>query len=218
MKTKTNKTKSPVGKSVNWFTGTAAAAAAVSSASGATVQITLSGNQITATTGNSLNADVTGDSIDDLLLTVPQAITHFYNKGAFVMVNGNQLGASSFIGSSNISGDAQFAGGGVGVPTANSAFGGFNIKYLNPVTFTDASINGGAATQGFLEVNSFVVPDTQAALVFTRLVFDDASTTLAPGGVSTGTNYNEFVAVPEVNAFSLLSLGAGGLILRRRRG
>ncbi len=49
-----------------------------------------------------------------------------------------------------------------------------------------------------------------------RLIFDDESTT-APAGVVSGVAEAEFSAVPEPSSLSLLALGAGGLLARRRR-
>jgi|GEM_PF-2163751 len=196
----------------------ALAATVASTQAGVTlVQITLTGNQISTTGGNTLNADVTGDGINDLVLVSPHtAVSHVaHNYGAFVTISGNRLSAQAFIEGSSIKGNAQFAAGGVGTPNAND-FSGFNIKYLNPVSFTDTRINGGALTQGYLEVNSIDIPDQKATVALTRLIFDPLHTTMTTAGLSTGTSYTEF-AVPEPSSLGLLALGAGGLLARRRR-
>ena len=91
-----------------------------------------------------------------------------------------------------------------------------NIKYLNPVTFTDSRINGGLPTDGYLEVNSIAAGSTANSVTLTRFVFDDASTT-RPTGVSTTTPYTPAVLIPEPSSLTLLALGAGGLLARRNR-
>ena len=109
---------------------------------------------------------------------------------------------------------ARFAASGVGVATQTGEVVN-NIKYLNPIYFSDASINGGASTQGYLEVNAFNSSKTDHTIALTRLVFDDASLTLGIAGLSTSATYTEFV--PEPSSFAMLALGAGGLLARRRR-
>jgi hypothetical protein len=92
-----------------------------------------------------------------------------------------------------------------------------NIKYLNPISFSDTRINGGVSTLGYLEVHAFNNSPGQHTVALTRLVFDDASTTLGTAGLSTSATYTTWVAVPEPSSFGLLALGAGGLLARRRR-
>jgi len=215
MKSTVSKTR--LTQSLVTVTGALAATVASTQAGVTLVQITLTGNQISTTGGNTLNADVTGDGISDLSFVSPHtAVSHVaHNYGAFVTIGGNRLSAQAFIEGSSVKGNAQFAAGGVGIPSV-ADFGGFNIKYLNPISFTDARINGGALTQGYLEVNSIDIPDQSATVALTRLVFDPLHTTMTTDGLSTSTPYTEF-AVPEPSGLSLLALGAGGLLARRRR-
>jgi hypothetical protein len=88
--------------------------------------------------------------------------------------------------------------------------------YLNPITFSDARINGGATTSGWLEVNAFNTSTTDHTVQLTRLIFDDASTTRPVFAEIPGTQ-TEWAAVPEPSSLGLLALGAGGLALRRSR-
>lgn len=217
MKLNTTASKSRLVQSLATVTGTLAATVASSQA--ATVQITLTGNKISTTGGNTLNADVTGDLINDIIITNASTRKSVVakNYGAFVEVNGVRLSAQSYIEASGVKAKAQFIGGGVGVASSSGYGSERNIKYLNPISFTDASINGGVLTQGYLEVHSFNVFEASATVALTRLIFDDASTTLAKTGLSTGTTYTTFVPVPEPSSLGLLALGAGGLLARRRR-
>jgi len=191
----------------------------------ATVQITLTGNMISFNGGNQLVADITGDGTDDVI---------FNNDllGSFVAainINGQRAHASyplvttyinTYSGSirntfNKFNADAQFANGGVGTP-ASIGLSDRNIKYLNPVIFTDSRINGGLPTDGYLEVNSFAAGQGANSVTLTRFVFDDASTT-RPTGVLTTTQYTEAVLIPEPSSLTLLALGAGGLLARRNR-
>jgi len=205
------KTKQP--RNAKAILGTLAAASAASSSQAALVQITLSGNQV-STNGNNLVADITGDSLPDLVFANVQRRAGAYPFYARVQINGGPVFASAT--GSAARGDAQFAVGGIGVAYTQIQSSGIDIKYLNPITFSDSRINGGSATQGYLQINSKVVLGQSASVVLTRLVFNDASVTLSPGGLGTGTTYTEWSAVPEPSSLGLLALGAGGLLARRR--
>ena len=196
--------------------GTFSALAATAHA--ATVQITLSGNKISSTSvgGNSLNADITGDLINDLTFT-GQVVQ---NRAARVVVNGSMIFAS-YNNASSYAVDAQFAAAGVGIASASAIFPNVqNVTYLNPITFTDSRINGGAVTQAWVEVNAynlFTVPrGISHTVALTRVIFDDASVTRPTFGVVPGTQ-TEWTAAPEPSGLALLALGAGGLLTRRRR-
>lgn len=191
----------------------------------ATVQITLTGNMISSSGGNQLVADITGDGTDDVTFS---NVVLGSNEVA-ININGDRAHATfQVITSSSVTtygtyfntfsqfnADAQFANGGVGTP-ASVASAARNIKYLNPVTFTDSRINGGLPTDGYLEVNSIAAGLGANSVTLTRFVFDDASTT-RPTGVLTTTQYTEAVLIPEPSSLTLLALGAGGLLARRNR-
>ncbi|TAE73761.1 MAG: PEP-CTERM sorting domain-containing protein [Verrucomicrobia bacterium] len=210
--------KTTKNQSTKAILGALTAASAAGSANAAIVQITLSGNRLNSQFGNSfnaLNADLTGDSTADI--TISGVNFDPIGYGAIVLINGNRVSAQSFFTGSYQGVDAQFAGNGVGVAAAGGAPS--SAKYLNPITFIDSRINSGASTQGYLEVESRVSSSggITSSVTLTRLVFNDASTTLTPGGLGTGTTYTEWAPVPETSSLGLLALGAGGLLARRRR-
>ena len=209
-------------------TVSAALAATAASSQAATVQITLTGNQLSRYF-DTLNADLTGDGTNDINIGSGQR----GSAVASVNINSNPVSARFAIqtnynstdngGSTRTTGPkfnvvAKFASGGVGVSHQSGGVAN-NIKYLNAIYFSDARINGGVSTQGYLEVNAFNSSSTSQTVALTRLVFDNASTTLGTSGLSTSATYSEFVpaAVPEPSSFGLLALGAGGLLARRRR-
>ena len=221
---KTTVSKTSLTQSLATVTGVLTTAVASSQASVVLNQITLSGNRLTIGIYG-LNADLTGDGTNDITLQAGGVYTSYAN----VVINGNNLSAerrSGFSGPSssnftmNFRVDAKFANGGVGVG-AQSGLSLQNIKYLNPISFTDARINGGATTQGYLEVNAFNATFSNQVVALTRLVFNPNSTTMTTAGLSTGTTYTEWVApaasIPEPSSLGLLALGAGGLLARRRR-
>ena len=178
-------------------------------------QITLTGNKL-ALSGNNLNADVTGDGINDINITSVDAADNGSNGGyVFAVINGGAVSAS-INSRSMFFVDAQFAADGVGVATTSGATTPTGIKYLNPISFTDARINGGESTQGYLEVHAFNTA-SKHVVELTRLVFNPNSTTMDTSGLSTSATYTVWTAVPEPSSFGLLALGAGGLFARRRR-
>jgi PEP-CTERM motif len=190
--------------------GTLTALAATAHA--ATVQITLMGNTISSTSGvgDSLNADITGDSVPDLTFSDPVVA----NGSAAVRINGGLVSAAAF-GAIFYRADAQFAGGGLGTP-GNAATFIQSINYLNPITFTDSRINGGATTEAWLQVNASNSSNTRHTVALTRVIFNDASVT-RPNFLGIPGPQTEFSAVPEPSGLALLALGAGGLLTRRKR-
>ena len=216
MKTKQTKIDRSAAK---WLPGAMALAATTASSQAATVQITLTGNKISTTGGNLLNADLTGDGVADI------TTSRFGNTGSGVSVRvgvvGGPLGrlfARYDTDSSSFYVKAQFmpnGGGGVGI-TYTSGSGLQDISFMNAITFTDSSINGGALTEGWLQVNAFNTSSRDHTVEFSRLIFDDASTTRPAFATIPGAQ-TEFSAVPEPSSLGLLALGAGGLLLRRSR-
>ena len=201
-----------------WLPSAMALAATTASSQAATVQITLTGNKISSTGGYQLVADLTGDGTADIIVGGSAGargnVARMIN-GGYVEFFYRAAMTFPFVQGKSYIADASFAGGGVG---AGRLSGGSpqSTTYLNPISFNDGMINGGAPTQGWLEVHAFNTSSTNHTIEFTRLIFDDASTTRPVFASIPGTQ-TEFGAIPEPSSFALLGLGAAGLLARRRR-
>jgi hypothetical protein len=211
MKTKQTKIDRSASK---WLPGAMALAATTASSQAATVQITLTGNKISSTGGNQLVADLTGDGVADVVFSSESPGT----ARVFALVNGGYVLARRWTLGYAVR--AGFAGGGIGedflVGTQL-----LDASYLNLVTFTDTRINGGAPMYGYLQVNAFNTSATDHTVELSRLIFDDASTTLPVfteiPGVQTEWDPSGVSVIPEPGYnLGLLALGAGGLLIRRR--
>lgn len=215
MKTKQTKIDRSAAK---WLPGAMALAATTASSQAATVQITLAGNKISSTGGNQLNADLTGDTIADLVFAFSALVGPGGVKAYVAKPGGGAdgIGAEFVQSSPNFSykADARFSNG-VGVKS-DSGPSVQSVSYLNPVTFSDSRINGGSPTGGWLQVNAFNTSASNHTMEFSRLIFDASSTT-RPGFASIPGAQTEWGAVPEPSSLGLLALGAGGLLTRRRR-
>ena len=215
MKTKHTKIDRSAAK---WLPGALALSATTASSQAATVQITLAGNKISSIGGDQLNADLTGDGVNDLMPLTGNLLSN----GVYVRLSGGEgLGAVCASGTEfGVNGfvDASF-GNGRGSGGAGVGFGvpPLSRSYLNPVTFSDTRINGGVATEGWLQVDAWSASGLEHTVELSRLIFDDASTT-RPGFTSIPGVQTEWVAaVPEPGSnLALLVLGANGLTLRRR--
>jgi hypothetical protein len=207
MKTKQTKVDRSAAK---LLPGAMALAATTASSQAATVQITLTGNKISSTGGNQLTADLTGDSVDDV------SIGDFRVRGdeVFFDLNGGRVRAE-YTTTSNYFARAGFTSVGVGVFDDIVSVGPASSRFMGAITFTDNRINGGVVTEAWLEVYA-VASDSDQSVEMTRLIFDDASTTRPAFTEIPGTQ-TEWSAVPEPSSLGLLALGAGGVLLRRRR-
>ncbi len=192
-----------------------ALAATTANSHAALVQITLTGNKISSayTGGNTLNADLTGDAQDDFEI-VDATVSTF---GALIKIKKEW-------GFGGMSHWAMFRNGRyrVGIGDYEYSSGGRNGTVVQSMwalmswVFIDGRINGGAATHAWVEMHAFNESQTSHTVQFTRVIFDDASTTPFIPPSRTGVQ-TEWSAVPEPSSFALLSLGAAGLLARRRR-
>jgi hypothetical protein len=211
MKTKQTKIDRSAAK---WLPRAMALAATTASSQAATVQITLTGNKISSTGGDQLNADLTRDGVPDIIVYASRTSTS--GVSAWVQDLGGAGGGfvSAYYTDTTFGVDARFLAGvgseGGSGPAPRSA------SYLNPVTFSDPGINNGAPTGGWLQVNAFNTNTTSHTVELSRLIFDTESTT-RPSFTSIPGAQTEWGAVPEPSSLGLLALGAGGLLLRRRR-
>lgn len=224
-----------------WMSATGATLmASPSSANADLVEITLQGNQISATGGSSLFTDLTGDGVPDVSFSRVSNYASFtyFSAGARVFgVSANSapgqrlMVANAFIESGT--GGAVSRGGGTfrlllgayeffngGLPQTESR--------VVPFRFTDTHINLGVSTLAMLEVVASAVADPEASVILTRVIFDkDDPTGAALTGFGAGDPTSgvfavvsgEAAAVPEPEAFGLglLALGASGVLRRRRR-
>lgn len=194
-----------------------ALAATTASSQAAIVQITLIGNKLSSSGGDSLNGDLTGDSIDDLNIFIASV-----DPGVRVRVGVMGLGFVTCQADPHYRAQPRFISSGVA-----PGFGDYFVEGVSPlsaygltcITFRDQRINGGEPTAGMLEVHAFNGPAANDNTVqFTRLIFDDESVN-CPGLTSIPGVQPEWVsAVPEPSGFlaTSLLLGAAGLIRRRQ--
>ena len=177
MKTKPTKIDRPGAK---WLPGAMALAATTASSHAAIVQITLTGNKISSTSagGDSLNADLTGDGINDVLFSGKFASSAVNKGGAWVKINGNRNAfVSHWFG--NYYAEPAFMRnypGAFVVSNSNNGVGRFKGALpvsgvaLNTISFSDTKINGGAVTHAWLEVRAFNTSATSHTVQLTRLI------------------------------------------------
>ena len=187
-----------------------ATAAGVAASQASAITINLVGNYISATGGNHLNADLTGDGHPDLTIANASAfyvVRKTYNgnplpsyNDSYVRVNLNGVfaAASFFKASATPHGRIQL--GLEYAPFALGSYGPYSLKGSIPIFFKDLHVNGGAPTKGFLEVT---VSD------FTSVNLDSFTYNTPIQGAT--------VTVPDQgSSLPLLAMGAGGILALRR--
>lgn len=193
---KTQKTKALHLKKGNarwkWMAGaTAATAAGVTASQATTITVTLSNNYISDLV-NQLNADLTGDGHADVTFKNTNQTAGYLAR---VSINGVVALGERLI---STFGAANFAR--VGAASKGASF--FTVASVTaniPITFTDAFINGGATTNGLLEVTASAGPGGE------KVNLDSFS-------------YNSTATVPDQGStLALLAMGAGGVIALRQR-
>lgn len=191
----------------------ALATAGASAASAATVQISFANNYVSSSGGANLVADLTGDGTAESLfcsnsgqLALLFRPSHAYGKAQAI-----------YLAAGVVDYYAKVADAGPNVIVRN---GVASKQGLANFVFTDPRINSGQPSNGFLDLTATAGPG-KLEVKINRLIFDSSST-VAPTGASTGSFYSEWTAsvaaVPEPSSsLGLLALGAGGLLIRRRK-
>jgi len=200
---------------------TAATAAGVTASQASTITINLVGNFISATGGNHLNADLTGDGHPDL--TIANAFNAVYTDLSLgfpyvqyrARVNLNGVSARADV----------FRYDGSGYLTLGSHFKHFcgtctisghsgSLTGSIPVFFKDLHINGGKPTEGSLEVTVFgkvVLGDPGERPSIAKVQLDSLTYNTPGQGPRLGS------AVPDQgSSLALLAMGASGVLALRR--
>lgn len=187
-------------RSAAWLAGTAAICPDVGAS---TVQIRQINNAYNGYADN-LQADLTGDGIDDLPgLYGSSTFTATYTPGSSYYRRLRQFVNTSALGrqwwgshvlwakSSTVLESTYRAN----ISNANATHQGENfqgITELVPVSFSDARINAGATTDGLLEVFVEVWTGRDFQIKLVRLIFDDESTN-EPAGAVSGETYPRWI-------------------------
>jgi hypothetical protein len=194
-----------------WMAGaTAATAAGVGASQAALITVNLTNNYISATGGNHLNADLTGDGRPDLTIAnafyaVDYPFTtygipnpYYGNLTARVNLNGILASAHRFNFGAPFSGTERLGSRVTGFYRFPPYFyGTYSLTGSIPLHFNDLHINGGARTSGLLQVT-----------VSTRGLHN-AKVRLD------GFTYNTHIPDGE-SSLALLAMGAGGILALRR--
>lgn len=210
-----------------WMAGSAAAASAASSAIADNVQIALN-QQLSSDGTGGLSADVTGDGIPDLLdfetffnsgSRVPAGLGYgqFYNS-VVAKSSGREFLFAKFSSRYSTTGNTPVSQNFSVLASPNTTAASFprTLTALHTIAFTDARINNGAETFGFLEHRASSEEPFSNSIAFVRLVFDDSSTE-PPDGVMTGGTDPEFVPpVPADNATEKAQLLRKIKLLKRK--
>jgi hypothetical protein len=193
-----------------WMAAAATATAGgVAQSQAGMVTITLSNNFISATGGNHLNADLTGDGQPDVNIanafnsvhTNPSLGFPYVSYHAKVDLNGVAVRADVF---------RYHGGGSLALGSQHKTFSAANSGIVSgsltgsiPVVFKDLHINGGALTKGSLEVT-----------VLGKVVLGDPNE--RPSVAEVQLDSLTFHTPDNGSSLALLAMGAGGVLALRR--
>jgi len=183
---------------------TAATAAGVSASHASLVTIDLNNNYISGFGGNHLNADLTGDGHPDLTITNAGYFRNFvrtigtstrlYTSGADVRLNG--ILAHAFWSEDYAMGRAAIGSKSAYINLSHGSFTG-----TIPIFFKDLHINGGAPTEGLLEITVF----SSATIQLDSFTYNTPNQGLSPKVADQGST------------LALLAMGAEGVLALRRQ-
>ena len=186
-------------------------AASMHSAQAAIVQITL--NRVFTAPSTPIASstipvnDVTGQSTASTLYHYSYNDTNLSNGGFSVNLNNGTMMSENAAAYYFIN------------PITNQPDGG-SLSGSFEITFNDTRINTNQTTTGYAQAVGAINGSTYS-VTLTRVVFDNASTTLPNNFSLSSTSYPEFVAsstaVPEPGTFIPAAVLVAGAILRRRR-
>jgi hypothetical protein len=198
-----------------WMAG--ATAAGMTASQAGAITINLANNYISATGGNHLNADLTGDGHPDITIANP----FFSRVYAFTSPGIPNAYYARYWARANVNGIQAYGwadnDGGVGEVILGLQAKGFYGLYSQiwsasltgtiPIFFKDLHINGGAPTEGSLEVT--VSAGGRAEIQLDSFTYQGSSPTILDRG--------SIDSIPDGGStLALLALGAGGVVSLRR--
>ena len=194
-----------------WMAGaTAAGAAGVSASYAGLVTVNLTNNFISATSGNHLNADLTGDGQSDLTIASAVNYRHIHTSyghtltgftRSYASVKLNAVPAAAFFSHDYGYGSAKLG-------SHSQHFGARSVTYgvhpyasvtgSVPISFKDLHINGGKPTTGSLQVTVF------------------AGFNSHDRGAKVQLNSFTYATPEQGSSLALLAMGAAGLVALRQ--
>lgn len=182
------------------------------------MQITQMDNRLDAVLGNQLDTDLTGDGAADFSIAGFTNTMTASNWRVSVTFTPDVMGTmvKAWASATNNKASGFVNGVNFAAPvTAVTASTVFAVAGSDVLNTAGGQINGGVAQPFIIEFTVSAVKGTSAAVTIDRIIFDDAGGSIF--GYD-GSNYTEYVGVPEPGGFALglLAMGASGVLRRRR--